>query len=202
MTETFGPCGIGWAYEIVRTWLEPAIDGQVMAFTEIRMRVKVDGEWSLPVPGIGGSTFIAKESAGLHASDECFKMATTDALSVAMKAMGVAADIYAGLWDGSKYRTADTPKDDSKKLSSADWEKKFDMNCEKNLPAVKEWRLKNGKDIVATIANDEEKLKLKKFLDDNEKIYAEIKCPETDTTVTAATCQGKPCSVGCPELKG
>ena len=46
---------------------------------------------------------VAQESSGLRASDEAYKMAITDALSVALKVLGVAADIYAGLWDGSKY---------------------------------------------------------------------------------------------------
>jgi hypothetical protein len=43
------------------------------------------------------------EAGGLYANDEAFKMAVTDALSVAMKMLGMGADIYAGLWDGSKY---------------------------------------------------------------------------------------------------
>ena len=34
-------------------------------------------------------------------------MAITDALSVAMKMIGVAADIYAGRWDGSRYNEQD-----------------------------------------------------------------------------------------------
>ena len=49
---------------------------------------------------------MAKESKGLYSSDEGYKMAVTDALSVAMKSLGVAADIYAGKWDGSKYADA------------------------------------------------------------------------------------------------
>jgi hypothetical protein len=40
----------------------------------------------------------------MHSNDEGYKMAITDALSVAMKSLGVAADIYMGLWDGSKYK--------------------------------------------------------------------------------------------------
>ena len=43
------------------------------------------------------------EKSGPHVSDEAFKMALTDALSVALKMIGVAADIYLGLFDGSKY---------------------------------------------------------------------------------------------------
>ncbi len=100
MTEQFGVCGEGWSYEIVKVWNEPLADGQVLAFAEILLHVGDNAS----IPGIGGSMLVAKESAGLHASDEGYKMAITDALSVAMKMLGVGADIYAGLWDGSKYK--------------------------------------------------------------------------------------------------
>jgi hypothetical protein len=43
------------------------------------------------------------EKIGPYNSDEAFKMATTDALSVALKMIGVASAIYEGKWDGSKY---------------------------------------------------------------------------------------------------
>jgi hypothetical protein len=64
--------------------------------------VKVDGEWSKPIFGTGGNKLVEKENKGLHVSDECFKMATTDAISVACKQLGFGADIY---WndDTSKY---------------------------------------------------------------------------------------------------
>ena len=47
---------------------------------------------------------IAKEKNGPHTSDECYKMAVTDAISTAIKMLGVGADIYAGKWDGTKYK--------------------------------------------------------------------------------------------------
>lgn len=104
MTEQFGPCGTGWKYSIDRLWTEPGSDGQVVAFAQIALSYCTDGKWSEPIPGIGGNMLIEQERNGAHTSDEAYKMAVTDALSVAMKALGVAADIYAGLWDGSKYR--------------------------------------------------------------------------------------------------
>ncbi len=94
MTDVFGPCGIGWSYKIIDKKLIDGSDGQICAFVDIELKIKVDGEWSEPIPGTGGSSFIAKESRGLHTSDECFKMALTDALSVSMKALGVAASVY------------------------------------------------------------------------------------------------------------
>ena len=93
LTEKFGPCGIGWYYEPVKKWIEQAGD-EVMAFVDISLFIKVDGEWSKPIAGTGGSALYAMEKGGLKASDECFKMATTDAISVACKQLGIGADVY------------------------------------------------------------------------------------------------------------
>lgn len=102
LTEQFGPCGIGWKYTFEKQWLEPGANGEVSAFCDIMLYIKVDGTWSEGIPGTGGSAFVAKEKNGLYTSDECYKMALTDALSVACKAIGVAADVY---WqkDATKY---------------------------------------------------------------------------------------------------
>lgn len=102
LTEQFGPCGIGWKYVITDKRLEQGANGEVAAFLDIDLFVKVDGAWSEAIPGTGGSAFVAKEKNGPYTSDECFKMALTDAISVACKALGVGADVY---WeaDRSKY---------------------------------------------------------------------------------------------------
>lgn len=90
MTETFGPCGIGWKYEIVKQWQE-TYGNEAKAYVNIDLYIKVNGEWSDAIPGTGGSTLV--EAKGF-VNDEGYKMALTDALSVAMKALGVAADVY------------------------------------------------------------------------------------------------------------
>ncbi len=102
LTETFGPCGFGWKYVITDKRLEQGANGEVAAFLDIDLFVKADGVWSDAIPGTGGSAFVAKEKNGLYTSDECFKMALTDAISVACKALGFGADVY---WDAdrSKY---------------------------------------------------------------------------------------------------
>jgi hypothetical protein len=104
MTEVYGLCGIGWKYAITRQWTEPGCNDQTMAFVDVDLYIKVNGEWSESIPGTGGSMLTVKESGGLHSSDEAFKMATTDALSTAMKMIGMGADVYAGMWTGSKYQ--------------------------------------------------------------------------------------------------
>ena len=109
MTEVFGPCGVGWKYTIEELWQSEGADGVIVANAKIHLFIK-DGEWSDPIPGVGGAMLVAKETKGLYTSDEAYKMAVTDALGTAMKYIGVAADVYSGLWDGSKYITPSTPK--------------------------------------------------------------------------------------------
>ncbi len=95
MTEVFGICGIGWKYTITKMWTE-SYGSEVKAFVNIDLFVRdtETKEWSEPIPGTGGSSFVAKEKGGAYVSDECYKMALTDALSVSMKALGMAADVY------------------------------------------------------------------------------------------------------------
>lgn len=101
LTEMFGVCGIGWKYKITKQWIEDGANNEKSAFVNIDLFVKVDGEWSDAIPGNGGSSFVAQELKGLHTSDEAYKMALTDAISVSCKALGIAADVY---WqEGDKY---------------------------------------------------------------------------------------------------
>lgn len=116
MTEVYGPCGKGWTYSIDKMWTEPGSDGQVFAFALVNLKIG-DRE---SIPGVGGSMLVSRESVwkngkkvmGLYSNDEAYKMAVTDALGVAMKSIGVAADIYNG-GDRTKYDSAVGPKNDS-----------------------------------------------------------------------------------------
>lgn len=94
LTEKFGVCGFGWYYEVIEQKLENGSDGQKSAFVTIHLFVKIEGEWSKPIVGLGGSSFITNEKNGAYTSDECFKMAFTDALSIACKSLGMGADVY------------------------------------------------------------------------------------------------------------
>lgn len=103
LTDQFGPCGFGWYYEVKDHWIETSMSNdEITANVLISLYIKHDGEWSAPIQGIGGSKLVAQEKKGLYVNDECFKMALTDAISVACKALGVGADIY---WskDNTKY---------------------------------------------------------------------------------------------------
>lgn len=113
LTEMFGPCGLGWWYEI--TDKQIVCDDQTKqkaAFVDILLFF-VDpetGHTSNGIPGTGGSSFVAQEKNGPYLSDECFKMALTDAISVSAKALGIGADVYFEK-DRTKYTDAqDVPQ--------------------------------------------------------------------------------------------
>ena len=110
LTEQFGPCGDGWGYTIDRLWIEEGAKGEKCANAMISLWYRrEDGTRSEPVVGIGGNMLVANEKNGLYTSDECYKMALTDAISVACKALGFGADVY---WsaDRTKYTTQQEPQ--------------------------------------------------------------------------------------------
>lgn len=118
MTQAFGMVGHGWTYRIVRTWSEKTPDGQVLAFAEVAVKTKFEGEWGEEFSGIGGSMIAELAKGNLKSNDEGYKMAVTDALSVAFKCVGIAADIYLGNYDGSKYaKTSETAYTDQEAIA-------------------------------------------------------------------------------------
>ena len=111
LTEIFGPCGIGWKTTIKNKEIIDGANGEKIAIVDIDLFVKIRGIWSDAIEGTGGSSFVANEKNGLYTSDECFKMAYTDALSVACKSLGMGADVY---WGDSKYnQTKEITKEDA-----------------------------------------------------------------------------------------
>ena len=97
LTEVFGPCGIGWKFTIEKQWIEAYSNGEIACFVNVLLFFKHGEIWSEGIPGNGGSMFVANESKGPYVSDECYKMATTDAIGTAAKMIGLASDVYSGL---------------------------------------------------------------------------------------------------------
>jgi hypothetical protein len=100
MTEQFGPVGIGWGntepkFEVV------AASGEIMVFCTAGLW---HGSRENVFWGVGGDKVSAKRSSGdAFNSDEAFKASFTDALSNAMKLLGMSADIHMGRFDDHKY---------------------------------------------------------------------------------------------------
>ena len=147
MTERFGPIGTGWYYDVLNKWTEPGAGDEVLCFVDINVYIKDGGEWSKPIYGLGGSKLVSKESGGMYSNDEGYKMALTDALSVAMKELGVAADIYKGLWDGSKYIVQE--ENDPVKVEAVSiWLELCEKASGSPLEKFKKWWLANKNQIL------------------------------------------------------
>lgn len=97
MTEMFGPCGIGWKYTIDKQWTE-CYGNEVKCFCNVSLYIldPETKEWSAPIPGNGGSSIVSIEKKGPYVNDEAYKMALTDALSIAMKPLGIGANVWYG----------------------------------------------------------------------------------------------------------
>lgn len=105
LTEMFGPCGVGWWYDITdKQIIYDDITKQSVATVDILLYYinPFIGKQSHGIPGTGGASFVAQERNGPYMSDECFKMALTDAISVAAKSLGIGADVYFAK-DSTKY---------------------------------------------------------------------------------------------------
>ena len=106
MTELFGPCGIGWYYEVLSERCEEHGENDTIAIVDLNLYIRVNGEWSKPIYGTGGNVIKRlNKYSKVDVSDEGYKMALTDALSVACKALGIGADIYFEK-DKTKYTAA------------------------------------------------------------------------------------------------
>lgn len=104
LTRLFGPVGQGWKYTIDNQQIVAGANGESMFFLTISLYVRDDAsEWSAPIVGVGGATIVESTRNGMRSNDDAIKMALTDALSVACKALGIGADVYWGQSDGNKY---------------------------------------------------------------------------------------------------
>jgi hypothetical protein len=107
-TEAFGPCGIGWGFEIVE---EKLLDGALLApgfYERIHMaRVRVWYEWNGKrgtIEHVGQTVFSGRRKDGNPFTDEdAPKKSVTDGLIKALSMIGFAGDIFLGRYDDSKY---------------------------------------------------------------------------------------------------
>lgn len=99
MTEEFGPCGSGWGINEPSFQVVPSTD-ETLVFCTVSIW---HGQRENVVYGVGGDKVVAKFSSGIRSDDEAFKKAFTDAVTNAMKMIGVGADVHMGLFDDSKY---------------------------------------------------------------------------------------------------
>ena len=103
MTEEFGPCGIGWGVTAPQFQVVPGPDGEQLVFCTAGIWYKRGDVQSETVYGVGGDKPVGKNKYGLNTDDEAFKKSFTDAITNALKLIGVGADVHMGLFEDNKY---------------------------------------------------------------------------------------------------
>lgn len=113
MTEMFGPCGQGWTVGEPTFQVVPGHNGEVLVYCTVPVWWREEGEAHKvnPIYGVGGDKVVTHIKANEQYNrperwendDEAFKKAFTDAVTNALKLLGVGADVHMGLFDDSKY---------------------------------------------------------------------------------------------------
>ncbi len=103
LTKQFGPCGIGWGFEVLQQDWKTGLNGEIAHSILIGLWYKQEGEKSELIPGFGGTIFTGEYSTGLYTDDDATKKSLTDAITKASQLIGMSADIFGGQWGDSKY---------------------------------------------------------------------------------------------------
>ena len=85
MTRMFGPVGLGWTWEPVETFERENV---LYAHVIVKYIDGETGEWSQPIHGYGGTKFGGRDDSDIY------KSTVTDAVSNALRFLGVGADVW------------------------------------------------------------------------------------------------------------
>lgn len=135
MTEEFGPCGIGWGVGQPSFQVVPGVNQETLVYCTVAVWYRHGDEPSQQVYGVGGDKIVSHVRANEQYNrperwendDEAFKKAFTDAITNALKLIGVGADVHMGRFEDSKYVNEmrdefaedEPPANDQKRTSSA-----------------------------------------------------------------------------------
>lgn len=111
MTEEFGPCGTGWGVGEPSFQVVSGENKEVLVYCTASIWYKDANGNPSYVHGVGGDKVVTyikaneqyKRPERWENDDEAFKKAFTDAVTNALKLIGVGADVHMGMFDDSKY---------------------------------------------------------------------------------------------------
>lgn len=103
LTDEFGPCGIGWGFQIINERFERFSETDSLHVASVRFWYVLDGQRG-ELEQIGQTKASYTTNAGKFMLDEdAPKKSVTDALVKCASYLGFAGDIFSGRWDDSKY---------------------------------------------------------------------------------------------------
>jgi len=101
-TAQFGPCGIGWGFNVVDEQYRAGAGIDIVHVVRLRLWYMLDGVRG-EVEQFGQTQFVGTNKNGPYTDEEAPKKSITDAVSKCLSLLGFAADVYLGYWDDSKY---------------------------------------------------------------------------------------------------
>lgn len=156
MTEEFGPCGTGWGIGEPSFQVVPGDNREMLVYCTASIWY---GEDRRTVYGVGGDKIVTHIKANAQYNrperwendDEAFKKAFTDAITNALKMIGVGADVHMGMFDDSKYVNTmreefSELKHEAKKASAAEMKRGLEtitqelLDCRTPNDAQKIWK--------------------------------------------------------------
>lgn len=110
-TEIFGPCGLGWGYEILEERLDNGVlvkddTGEYSTKThtvKIKLWYMIDNKRG-EIIHFGHTPYIMKSKYGAYQDEEAPKKSLTDAIKKCLSMIGVGADIHLGQFDDISYK--------------------------------------------------------------------------------------------------
>lgn len=111
MTEEFGPCGTGWGVGEPVFQVVQGDNREVLVYCTASIWYRAVDSDVATVYGVGGDKIVTyikanekyKRPERWENDDEAFKKAFTDAVTNALKLIGVGADVHMGMFDDNKY---------------------------------------------------------------------------------------------------
>lgn len=103
LTDEFGPCGIGWGFNIVSERFERFSDTESLHIAVVRLwYVLGDARGEFEQVGQTRASYVTA-SGKFTVDEDAPKKSVTDALVKCASYLGFAGDIFSGMWDDSKY---------------------------------------------------------------------------------------------------
>lgn len=140
LTEMFGPVGVGFGWEVKAEGFVPLGD-EILHWCRIRF-------WHGDGPGFeayGQTRALMKTRNGMLSDEDAPKKSLTDAITKAAAQVGVAANIFLGRWDDSRY-VADVAAEYRRAEAAAKFEPA------PHVAAI--GRASSGRDLLAAIPKD------------------------------------------------
>lgn len=137
MTETFGPQGKGWGWDIHEERTFEASNGEVLWMSRLSVwyvwqneKINTSQQW-------GQTVMLANRQSGVFLDEEAPKKSITDAFTKCASYIGLGGDVHLGLFNDSKY--VDQRIEDSKpKVIVTNEDAKAAIEAKKGLTAVQQ----------------------------------------------------------------